>query len=206
MSNKDKIEGKENKIIYNILMLGIVKVIFNILFRPKYENRDNIPKSDSVILCGNHTKFLDCILIMQSTNRFVHFLAKKELLDSKFSFIFKLFKIIPVDRFSNDKHRNDNVKNEVVSNLNSGRLIAIFPEGTINNTKNLILPFKKGAAQFAIDTNSYIVPFVIVGKYGLFNRVKIVFGEKYKVTSKDIVKETKKLEDIIKKMLLDNRK
>ena len=45
------------------------------------------------------------------------------------------------------------------------RSVAIFPEGTRTSDGEL-LPFKKGAAIFAINTNIPVVPVAISGTYG----------------------------------------
>ena len=53
-------------------------------------------------------------------------------------------------------------------------------------------------------SNAYLVPFTITGKYSKRN-IKIVYGKPYKV-SDDLEKENKKLENIITKMLKENKR
>ena len=72
--------------------------------------------------------------------------------------------------------------------------MGIFPEGTINRTKDIIMPFKKGAVVMAIKTNSPIVPFAINGKYKK-NELKIIFGKPYYPKTEDAEKEIEILED-----------
>ena len=57
----------------------IVTFLVKIVFRPNYIGLENIPKSGKIILAGNHTNNFDCLLLMSSTKRNVHFLAKDEL-------------------------------------------------------------------------------------------------------------------------------
>ena len=92
--------------------------------------------------------------------------------------------IIPVDR----KNKNPEALNEAIRNLNNNKVIGIFPEGTTNKTNNIIMPFKYGAVKMASEANAYIVPFSITGEYKFFGKLKITFGEAYKV-SKDLEKE-----------------
>ena len=66
-------------ILYRIVR-PIITFLFYILFRPKIIGREYIPKSGRVVLAGNHKNNLDCILLISSTNRVIHFLAKDELL------------------------------------------------------------------------------------------------------------------------------
>lgn len=172
----------------NLILYWIVKIfgtpIFYILFRPKYINKNNIPKNGPVVLAGNHKSNFDCASLVCSTNRVVHFLAKKELLDTKLKFFYKGMGIIPVDR----KNKNPEALKEAIRNLNNNKVIGIFPEGTTNKTNNVIMPFKYGAVKMASEANAYIVPFSITGEYKFFGKLKITFGEAYKV-SKDLEKE-----------------
>ena len=76
-----------------------------------------------------------------------------------------------------------------------------FPEGTVNKTSDVILPFKIGAVKMAHDTDSLIVPFTIKGKFRLFNNLRIEFFKPYKISSDDLTLENQKLMDIISKSL-----
>ncbi len=176
--------------------------IFLLLYRPEFEGRNNIPKSGSVILAGNHTNNLDAAIMLAGPKRVVHMLAKKELFKSKISnAFFRSMGCIPVDR----KIHDENAKSEAIEVLKNNEVIGIFPEGTVNRTNDIILPFKYGAVSFAKKTGAYIVPFTITGKYKLFRRsIKITYGKPYKVTD-DLEIENKKLMNIITKMLVKER-
>ncbi len=176
--------------------------IFLLLYRPEFEGRNNIPKSGSVILAGNHTNNLDAAIMLAGPKRVVHMLAKKELFKSKISnAFFRSMGCIPVDR----KIHDENAKSEAIEVLKNNEVIGIFPEGTVNRTNDIILPFKYGAVSFAKKTGAYIVPFTITGKYKLFRRsIKITYGKPYKVTN-DLEIENKKLMNIITKMLIKER-
>lgn len=176
--------------------------IFLLLYRPEFEGRNNIPKSGSVILAGNHTNNLDAAIMLAGPKRVVHMLAKKELFKSKISnAFFRSMGCIPVDR----KIHDENAKSEAIEVLKNNEVIGIFPEGTVNRTNDIILPFKYGAVSFAKKTGAYIVPFTITGKYKLFRRsIKITYGKPYKVTD-DLKIENKKLMNIITKMLIKER-
>lgn len=176
--------------------------IFLLLYRPEFEGRSNIPKSGSVILAGNHTNNLDAAIMLAGPKRVVHMLAKKELFKSKISnAFFRSMGCIPVDR----KIHDENAKSEAIEVLKNNEVIGIFPEGTINRTNDIILPFKYGAVSFAKKTGAYIVPFTITGKYKLFRRsIKITYGKPYKVND-DLEIENKKLMNIITKMLIKEK-
>lgn len=125
-------------------------------------------------------------------------MAKKELFESKFTnFFFRSMGCIPVNRSIHDK----DAKNEAVEVLKNNEVLGIFPEGTVNKTNEIVLPFKYGAVSFAKKTNAYIVPFAITGKYKIFRRsIKITYGKPYKV-KQDLEVENNRLMNIVKRMI-----
>lgn len=187
-----------NYTLYKIVKF-IGKPIFTLLYRPQYIGLENIPENGNVILAGNHTNNLDAAIMLSGPNRIVHMLAKKELFKTKISnWFFTSMGCISVDRSKHD----DLAKKKAMNVLNDGKVIGIFPEGTVNQTDELLLPLKYGAVSFAKKTNAYIVPFSITGKYKLFKKsIKITYGKAYKV-NKELESENKILADKIKKLML----
>ena len=176
-------------IVYRTLKF-IVKPFFMLIHGTKYVGLDNIPKTGPVILAGNHTGNTDALLMLGGPKRIVHMMAKKELFKTKFTnAFFRSMACISVDRSIHD----ENAKSEAIKVRNDGGLIGIFPEGTVNKTNDIIMPFKYGAVSFAKKTNAYIVPFSITGSYSIFKRnIKLTYGKPYKVTG-DLEVENEKL-------------
>ena len=188
----------KESILYKILRP--MDKLFMKLFRPIYINIDNIPKNGAVVLAGNHTSKLDPLLLMSSTDRCIHFLSKVELFKGLKKYFFNGLGMIPVDR----KRKNPEAIDMANKYLLNDKVIGIFPEGTINKTDDIIMPFKYGAVSMAKSTNSYIVPFAITNKYKFLRRSVIIsFGKPYKVT-KDIDIENKKLEQKVIELIRSN--
>lgn len=189
-------------IVYRTLKF-IVKPFFMLIHGTKYVGLDNIPKTGPVILAGNHTGNTDALLMLGGPKRIVHMMAKKELFKKRISkWFFRSMACISVDRSIHD----ENAKSEAIDVLKNGHVLGIFPEGTVNKTDKVILPFKYGAVSFALKTDAYIVPFAITGKYKVFKKsIKIEYGEAYKV-EKDIETENKRLENKVKKLILKGDK
>ena len=185
-------------ILYKTLV-NTLRPLFHLLYRPTYVGRDNIPKSGSVILAGNHTKAMDAALMLGGPSRVVHMMAKKELFNN--IILNKFFRSMACIRVDRSIHDN-NAKSEAIDVLNNGDVLGIFPEGTTNKTKEILLPFKYGAVSFAKKTNSYIVPFAITGKYKIFRKsIKIEYGKPYKVVG-DLENENKKLMNKVEKLII----
>lgn len=185
--------NKYKDVMLYIIVRPIITFLFKILYRPKIIGIENIPKNKKIILAGNHTNNFDCLLLMSSTKRNIHFLAKVELTKGVKKIIFNNLGIIPVDRSKKDS----NVLKIAEKYLSNNLVVGIFPEGTTEKGCGYLLPFKIGAVKLASDTNTEIIPFKISGDYKLFSKnLKIVFGKPYKA-KKDLEKSNKELYNII---------
>ncbi len=189
-------------LLYKIVR-PIVSFLFKIVYRPTYKGIEYIPENGRIVLGGNHTNNLDCLLLISSTKRVIHFLTKDSLLEGKFGFIFKNMGIIPVNRSIHDK----GALNTAINTLNEDKVIGIFPESTINRTNDIIMPFKIGCVKMAHDTDAYIIPFTITGKYVPFKKsIEIEFFTPYKTISDDLTEENDKLMEFISSNLEEKRR
>ena len=178
----------------------IVKAFFYIVYRPRVIGKENVPKKGRLILASNHTDYFDCVAMVATNKRTIHFLAKDELLKGVLGPAFKAMGIIPVNRREKDKNALPAAKRV----LEEEKMIGIFPEGTFKKEVQGLLPFKMGVIKMAHDADSRIIPMAVVGEFKPFRRsVKIVYGKPYKLDSDDFEKELdrlrKKIEDLIKR-------
>ena len=187
------------KILYNIYKY-ILAIPFLIYYRPKFINKEYIPKKGRIIICGNHKHLYDQCLPILSTRRMIHYMAKKEYFDNKkVAWFFKSSGCISVDR--NNKENAHIAKEKAVKLLEQDKAIGIFPEGTRNKTDELLLPFKMGTVKMAYETDSLIVPFVIIGEYKFRNNnLTIKFLKPFKVTG-NLEYDNKKLRNMMLKEL-----
>ena len=182
-------------LLYKILR-PVITFLFKLIYRPKIIGSENIPKIGRIILAGNHTHNLDCAILISSTKRNIHFLAKEELFKGFKKILFSNMGLIPVNR----KIKDHNVLIHAYNYLENEKVIGIFPEGTIG--KGRILPFKIGAVKMAYEKKCTIIPFSITGTYKLFSKdLKIEFGKPIKIEDNDLTKENEKFRNIIVKMV-----
>lgn len=171
------------------------------ILRAEIIGSEHIPSSGPIILSGTHISNLDCVLLMASTKRQIHFLAKKELFDGFFGIFFSHMGLIPVDRSKKDQ----SVIPKAIEYLSQGEIVGIFPEGTTEKKRGL-LPFKIGTVKISYESKIDIVPFVIKGKYRLFSKsLSICFGKPIKIKNKDLEKENQMFRKRIENMLLEDR-
>lgn len=179
-------------ILYRITR-PLIKVFMKIFFRPTYIGIEFLPTDNNFILAGNHTSYLDPLLLISSTDKTIHFLAKDSLLRGIKGIIFKNMGIIPVNRKIHDKNALKIAEEELLNK----KVIGIFPEGTINKTEDITIPFKIGAVKMAQDTDTLLVPFTITGKYKIFRKsVVIEFYKPYKIND-NLTSENTKLREFI---------
>lgn len=191
----------KDRLFYKIVKPPI-KLLFKFLYRPTVVGLENIPDEGRILLGGNHTKWLDPVLLVITTKRQIHFLAKEELFHGITKFIVNGMGCVPVNRKVHDK----NVLENTYKFLEKELCIGIFPEGTINRTDDIIMPFKMGAVKACSKTNTKLVPFTITGEYKLFRKsIKLEFLKPISI-GKDLEKENQKFMNIISDKLKEEGK
>ena len=186
-----------NNLFYRIVR-PIVRFLFLSLFRPRIKGIENIPKNENYILAGNHTKWLDPVMLVAIVKDEIHFLVKDSLFKGITKPIVKGMGAISVNRKIHDHQALENA----IDALRKGAVIGIFPEGTINREKKEpTLPFKIGAVKMANTTNTKIIPFVITGKYKVFSSTITIEFLKPRTISNNLDLENEKLRDEINKKL-----
>lgn len=183
---------KENIRLYKFLKI-ICKSLLNILYKPKVIGIENIPENGSVVFAGNHRHAFDPIVVMTSTDRIVHYMAKVELFKGIHGKILESIGIIKVNRSKSNPLAIKEAK-EVLAKQNGS--IGIFPEGTRNKTEDDLLKFRHGAVVIAKNTNSKIIPFAINGKYKIFRKKLILkFGQPIDISQLDVEEANKILKE-----------
>ena len=202
---------KENFKFFGVIWGKTLSFIFNIklVVKGKHNLQDR-----NYIFASNHTSLIDIPLLLIAVNRYTVFIAKSEL--SKipiFKSILDRAGFIFVDRKNNDSAVKS--MNNLMDDIKKiPRSVAIFPEGTRTSDGEL-LPFKKGAAIFAINTNIPVIPVAISGTYSWSKKklfdisqsvISFEFGEpitteNYSFDDRDYL--TDKIKTNIKNMKID---
>ena len=178
----------------------ILSPIFKFWYRPTIINKEYIPTEGPIIIAGNHKNIMDQCLVIIATKRIIHYMAKNEYFEGPFAWFFKITGCISVNRQIHDKEATA----KAIDVLNDKGAIGIFPKGTRNKTKEILLPLKMGAVSMAKKTKALIVPFAITGDYHFRTKnLKIKFGKPFKVED-NLEKEVEKLKLEITNLLKEN--
>lgn len=143
---------------------NFLKPIINPLVE-EIKGLENIPKDTNFILAANHQSNFDHFFVplpIKDKLEKVHFIGKQ---DNFLQFLlagwfYWLAETIPVNRKSKDKRK---VLERAAEVLKNGQIIIIYPEGTRNRKKNILVG-KTGAAELAMKSGAPIVPLGIIYK------------------------------------------
>ncbi len=174
--NREEIDRYINKSV-----LGWANFIVNgIGIKVNKKGLENVPDGPCLFV-GNHQGLLDVPVIVSSLDRYVGFVAKKEMLKLKIlTYWMKEMKCVFMDR-QNVRAAVKTI-NEGVENLKNGYSMLIFPEGTRSKGENLG-EFKKGSMKLGIKAGVPIVPIAINGTYNVLE----ANGRKIKAADVDLI-------------------
>ena len=150
-----------------------------LFLRPKrlYENEAaQKPIRGAAVLITNHDSFLDPMYVMVALwYRRVRFVATSDLYYHKsLAFFLNLVRCIEVDK----KNFNFATFRKVNEALDEGEVVAIFPEGSINDgSRESVRVFKSGAVLMAQKAGAPIVPIYIDQRPHWYNRQRYMIGE-----------------------------
>ncbi|WP_434293541.1 lysophospholipid acyltransferase family protein [Clostridium botulinum] len=174
--NREEIDRYINKSV-----VGWANFIVNgIGIKINKKGLENVPDGPCLFV-GNHQGLLDVPVVVSSLDKYVGFVAKKEMLKLKIlTYWMKEMKCVFMDR-QNVRAAVKTI-NEGVENLKNGYSMLIFPEGTRSRGENLG-EFKKGSMKLGIKAGVPIVPIAINGTYNVLE----ANGRKIKAADVDLI-------------------
>ena len=130
---------------------------------------ENIPKEDGFLMCGNHQGIFDIVAIVESFERPIAAVLKKEL--NKIPFLKQIVQCThsyPMDR--EDVRQSMQVIQAVTKDLQAGRNMIIFPEGTRSRNGNVMGEFHAGTFKCVLKAKTPIVPFALIDSYKVLDQ------------------------------------
>lgn len=155
-----------------LLLLRCWAWAFSILscFWVKTLHKELINQQVPHIYVGNHGSYLDAVAVCISVPQYFSPLGKVEMTKVPiFGMIYKRI-VVMIDRSSKES-REQSVA-ALKKDIKKGQSILIFPEGTMNKTAQPLSEFYDGAFRIAIETQTPVLPFVMVNNRNLLPRIK----------------------------------
>ncbi|MCV2491344.1 1-acyl-sn-glycerol-3-phosphate acyltransferase [Geodermatophilus sp. YIM 151500] len=145
-----------------------------LVFRPRAEGTEHVPRTGAAILASNHLAASDWIFMPLSLRRRVTFLAKAEYFrgsgvkGSLQRLFFAGSGQVPIDR--TDASAAEDAIRTGIRILSEGKLLGIYPEGT-RSPDGRLFRGKTGVARMALETRVPVVPVAMV-----YRRRALPFG------------------------------
>ncbi len=158
------------KVFYRLVrwfLTGVYKVWYN----TKFVGKENCPKDGGNIFVSNHRSYADPVLVSLPVVVPCSFMAKEELFQGNvlFKWLISYLGAFPVQRGKGDSSAID----RSIEELNKGRNLLIFPEGT-RSKDGTVGKIRSGAALIGIVAQTPVIPCAICFKNKLRFRRKII--------------------------------
>ena len=159
-------------------------------FTKKIEGRENIPWKSSFIVASNHLNGLDYWFIGNALKKRTKDLRFVAALESFKIFLMSglLYYVADVIVINRKKQGRKEIIKRIIKKLRSRDIVIVFPEGDINNKKEL-LKGKTGAAELALKTGIPVIPFGIRKEENSFRRVIEIGKPLYFFEERKLLKE-----------------
>lgn len=200
-----------------LVILRIWAALFSVFsfFWITTKNKKNIDQSKSHIYVGNHGSYLDAVAVCLSIPQYFSALGKIEITKVPvFGLIYKRI-VVLIDRSS--KESRDRSVATLKKDIANGQSILIFAEGTMNQTERPLADFYDGAFRIAIETQTPIIPFVMINnrillprrdplkaRPGLINTILLPEVSVAGLTMDDVPTLKKKVYDMMEEAILKN--
>lgn len=184
--------GKKDKEKRDRQSIGIIRGVFRFILwfcgvKVTVNGKENIPKEQAVLYVGNHRSYFDILVGYTTVPGLMGFVAKKEML--RYPILrdwMKCVNCLFLDR-TNPKEGLKTIL-EGIKQVKSGISVWIFPEGTRNESDDILelLPFKEGSLKIAEKSGSPVIPVAITGTAEVFekhlpfirpSKVTVTYGE-----------------------------
>ncbi|MEN3309647.1 MAG: 1-acyl-sn-glycerol-3-phosphate acyltransferase [Micromonosporaceae bacterium] len=152
-------------VVYWLLKYVILGPWLRLIFWPRVEGRDNVPRHGPAIIASNHLSFADSIFMPLMVKRRVTFVAKAEYFTGRGikGFLVRMFFVgtgtIPVDR-SGGRAAQAAIDTGLRI-LREGKLFGIYPEGT-RSPDGRLYRGKTGVARLALESGAPVIPVVML--------------------------------------------
>jgi len=150
------------------LLRLVMWVLIHTIYRVRAKGMDNIPEQGAAVIVSNHVTYIDPLLIGARIRRPIRFVMHKHIFQIPvMASVFRLNKAIPIVSGKTDPEGLQAALDAVASELESGQLVVIFPEGHLTNDGD-IDTFRSGVEQIVARTPVPVIPVAVQGLWGSF--------------------------------------
>jgi 1-acyl-sn-glycerol-3-phosphate acyltransferase len=145
---------------------AVLRAIFRLLARVEVTGRENLPPSGPLVVAGNHSSFLDVILMIAYGPKRLELIGTGDIpMDPAYAWIAGFYGFIPVKRGSADSRSLESS----VGVLRQGGFLGIFPQGGIWNRRRTRA--QKGVAWLSAAGRAPVLPMGFGWAKGAFGAI-----------------------------------
>src|SRR5881409_2838361 len=153
------------RLLPDSLMRLLLWLATNTIYRIRVNGRENIPSKGGALLVSNHLSFVDALLLIASTDRFIRFLIFKDIYERPFIKPFaRIIQAIPISSKQRPREMIAALR-EASETIKAGGIVCIFAEGQITRVGHL-LPFRRGFERIMKGVDAPIIPVNLDGVWG----------------------------------------
>jgi len=144
----------------------VIAPLARAVYRPRIEGARTVPRKGALIFASNHLSFIDSFAIPLAAPRTVHFLAKSSYFEGRglggwlTREFFTALGASPVERGAGQAALD--ALDQQRRLLESGKAIALYPEGT-RSLDGRLYKGRTGVAFLALETGAPVVPVGLIG-------------------------------------------
>jgi 1-acyl-sn-glycerol-3-phosphate acyltransferase len=180
-------ERERGRVVYEVAR-RVLGLLFRVLWRPRVEGLEHVPRRGAVLLASNHLSFSDSVVLPLLVPRRVQYLAKSDYFTGTgvrgraVAWWFRSIGAVPVRRTGRADDAMDALSTALAI-LRTGGAFALYPEGTRSRDGRLYRG-RTGVAWLALESRAPVVPVTLDGTQHLqpigarlprLHRVRVVF-------------------------------
>ncbi|NQU10739.1 MFS transporter [bacterium] len=147
------------------LLRLVLWMLTNTIYRIRVEGRDHIPEKGGALFVCNHVSFVDALLLIASTDRFIRGIMFRGIYEHPLVKPFaRVMRAIPISAAQRPREMIRSLQ-EASAAIQAGEVICIFAEGQITRTGQL-LPFRRGVERIMRGVDAPIIPVNLDGVWG----------------------------------------
>lgn len=172
--NKKKKKKKHRINVFSRFVAFLARPLLWLIYPTRILAKERFPQEGGALCVCNHFSAMDANPILaRLIKKKRHVMIKAEMFKNRLVGDFlRAMGGIPVRRGEADLAA---VK-EVMSALNKGEKVVVFPEGTRNTSGVDLQPLKNGVALMALKTKSQVIPLMYYKKAGFFKKNYLMVG------------------------------
>lgn len=196
--SKRKIYDLYGKSGQGSFLMRIVRILVTIwiklFYKIEVKGADNIPESGSALIYSNHETAMDMFFIGYTQKRYIRWMAKRSLFKNKF--IGGLLQRLGAFSAGSSKTSLISSINIAKELFDRGELVGIFPEGHRRKVSEQIgFKVHSGVALLGKMNDVPIIPVHLTSSGKKFSKIKVVFGEPFKLYNQEDIDNKTKLNE-----------